>query len=204
MLGGLAGGLAGAFAMNMFGRVVVSARGGREADGAAPGRDRNGRGVQPPQAEHTVRDDATVRVGRAVYRAVTGREPRGADESWLGSAAHYAFSGAAGAAYGILAQRVPLIRAGRGTLYATLVWIAADEIAMPVLRLSRGPRQLPFGVHAYALVGHWVYGFTLDAVSHLGRCWSQHDEPSNGRRAARASPVRDGQLRSPLSCRVRS
>jgi putative membrane protein len=164
LLIGIAGGLAGAVAMNVFGRIVVGARGGREATGAAPGADRSGRGVQPPQAEHDASDDATVRVGRRVYRAVTRREPRRVAEMWLGSAAHYAFSGVVGAAYGILSGRVPVIRAGRGTLYGTLVWIAADEIAMPALRLSRGPRQLPWGVHAYALAGHWVFASTLDAV----------------------------------------
>lgn len=151
--------------MNVFGRIVVSVRGGREATGAAAGADRRGRGVQPPQAEHEASDDATARVGRAVYRAVTGREPRRVDEAWLGSAAHYAFSGAVGAAYGVMRERVPMIRAGCGTLYGTLVWIAADEIAMPALRLSRGPRQLSFGVHAYALAGHWVFAVALDSVA---------------------------------------
>lgn len=36
---------------------------------------------------------------------------------------------------------------------------------MPALRLSRGPRQLSFGVHAYALAGDWVFGVTLDSAA---------------------------------------
>jgi hypothetical protein len=34
--------------------------------------------------------------------------------------------------------------------------------------LSRGPRQLTAGMHAYSLLGHWVYGATLESVRRLG------------------------------------
>lgn len=165
---GFAGGLLGAFAMNTFGRAVLASRNGREAAGAAPGADRLGRGVQPPQAEGLAEDDATVRVGTLAYRAVTGSEPSGAARPWLGTAAHYAFAATVGACYALMKERIPLMRAGYGTLYGTAVWIVADETIMPALRLSRGPRQLPAGVHAYALAGHWVYGLTVDFVTRYG------------------------------------
>jgi uncharacterized membrane protein YagU involved in acid resistance len=164
---GIAGGLLGAFTMNTFGRAVLAAGNGREADGAAPGMDRVGRGVQPPQAEALAEDDATVRVGTMAYRAVTGSEPDSDARPWLGSAAHYGFAATVGACYALMRERMPLMRAGYGTLYGTAVWIVADETIMPALRLSRGPRQLPAGVHAYALAGHWVYGLTLEFVSRL-------------------------------------
>jgi hypothetical protein len=45
-----------------------------------------------------------------------------------------------------------------------LVWAAADEGAMPALGLSRGPRELPWSVHAYALLGHCVFGATLETT----------------------------------------
>src|SRR4051794_1142697 len=69
---GIAGGLLASVAMNVFARALTAAR-GREADGAAPGADRHGRGVQPPQAEGAAEDDAAVRAGATAYRAVTGR-----------------------------------------------------------------------------------------------------------------------------------
>ena len=161
---GFAGGLLAAFAMNLFARAVSSAGCGREAPGAAPGQDRVGRGVQPPQADGTADDDATVRVGMVAYRALTGSAPRRATRSWLGTAVHYAFGGTVGACYAIMAKRLPIIRAGHGTAYAAAVWIVADEAIMPLLNLSRGPRQLPAGVHLYALAGHWAYGLTLESV----------------------------------------
>ncbi len=161
---GLAGGLLGALAMNLFARAVVNTGNGREADGAAPGGDRAGRGAQPPQAEGHAGDDAAVRVGTAAYRAVTGDEPAREARPWLGSAAHYGFGAGAGMCYALFAGRAPVIRAGFGTLYGTLVWAFADEGVVPALGLSRGPRQLPAGVHLYSLCGHWVYGATLHAV----------------------------------------
>ena len=104
---GFAGGLLGAVAMNLFSRAVSAARNGREATGAAPGYDRVGRGVQPPQADGAAEDDATVRVGTAAYRAVTGSAPDRATRSWLGTSMHYAFGGTAGACYAVIAQRLP-------------------------------------------------------------------------------------------------
>jgi uncharacterized membrane protein YagU involved in acid resistance len=56
------------------------------------------------------------------------------------------------------------MRLARGAAYGTAVWILADEIVIPFLGLSRGPRELPLGVHAYSLGGHLVYGLTLDAA----------------------------------------
>ena len=161
---GFAGGLLGAFAMNLFARAVSAASDGHEATGAAPGTDRTRRGVQPAQAEGVAEDDATVRVGTLAYRALTGSEPPLAMRSWLGTAAHYAFSGTVGACYAAMAERAPIIRAGHGAAYGTAVWIVADEMMMPVLGLSRGPRQLSAGVHAYALAGHWVWGLTLESA----------------------------------------
>jgi hypothetical protein len=39
---------------------------------------------------------------------------------------------------------------------------------VPALGLSRGPRELPLGVHAFSIVGHALYGATLEAVSRRG------------------------------------
>lgn len=165
---GLAGGIAASFAMNQFARMVTAGSTRREAEGAAPGGDRVGRGVQPPQAEGTADDDATVRSGSIAYRAIAGREPDTETRRRLGSGAHYAFGAAVGLAYGLLGARVPSLRAGYGTAYGTLVWAIADEGVMPALGLSRGPRRLPPGVHAYALLGHLVYGAVLESFVRLG------------------------------------
>src|SRR3954467_14154131 len=67
---GLTGGVLGSLAMNVYSRVVRSANDGAEGRGTAPGSERDGRGMQPAQAEGRAEQDAAVRVGAAAYRTV--------------------------------------------------------------------------------------------------------------------------------------
>jgi hypothetical protein len=150
--------------MNMFGRAM-NAVNGREAEGAAPGADRHGRGAQPPQAVGRAEDDAAVRTGSMAYRGLTGEEPDRDTRRRLGVAAHYAFGAATGALYGLAPTRHSAVRAGYGTLYGTLIWAIADEGLLPAMGLSRGPRSLPAAVVLYSLAAHLVYGATLECVT---------------------------------------
>ena len=150
--------------MNAFSHFVRALNNGREARGAAPGADRSGRGMQPPQAVANAAEDASVRSTSAVYEAVTGHPPDRSLKPWLGSAGHYLFGAGAGLIYGVLAPRSAAIRAGFGTVYGSAVWAVADEGIIPALGLSRGPMQQPAGVQLYALAGHWVFGATLESV----------------------------------------
>jgi uncharacterized membrane protein YagU involved in acid resistance len=155
--------------MNTFTRVVSAITHGREAKAVAPGSDRVGRGMQPPQAQTSADDDAAVRSASAIYHATTGRIPNRQLRLRLGTMAHYAFSAGLGAAYVLMADRFPVVRQGRGTLYGGLVWGIADEGMMPALDLSRGPRQLSAGMHAYSLLGHAVYGAALECATEFAR-----------------------------------
>ena len=161
---GLVGGLVGSFAMNLFARTAAAVGGGREAPGSAPGADRFGRGVQPPQSVTTADQDATVKAGTTLYEAVSTSQPEYETQQWLGTAAHFAFGGGAGLVYGLLSARAPALTKGYGTFYGALVWAVADEGVIPALGLSRRPGDLRPAVHAYALLGHFVYGVTLEAV----------------------------------------
>jgi hypothetical protein len=164
---GLTGGVLGSLAMNVYSRVVRSANDGAEASGTAPGSDRDGRGMQPAQAEGRAEQDAAVRVGAAAYRTVVRREPDTATERRLGTLAHYAFGASAGAIYAVASDNLPALRKGFGSFYGSLVWAIADEGVVPALGLSRSPRELPVSVHAYSLSGHCIYGMTLECVRRL-------------------------------------
>src|SRR3954469_21648117 len=120
LLAGVAGGLIAGWTMNMFGRAAAAIGGGPEAPGGAPGGGRVGpgvapggdgfgRGAHPPQALNTADCDATVLVGTAVYRTVAGRDPNRHVQPWIGSAMHYAFSAAVGAAYVLAVRRAPAL-----------------------------------------------------------------------------------------------
>jgi uncharacterized membrane protein YagU involved in acid resistance len=179
---GAAGGVLGARAMNLYAHGVRSINHGREAAGAAPGTDRDGRGMQPPQAQHRADQDAAVRIAAAAYRAVSGHHPSRAAQLSIGSAVHYGFGAATGIFYVVASDRVPGLRRCFGTLYGSLVWAIADEGVMSALGLSRGPRELPMGVHAYALCGHWIYGATLEGVRRLGRRMEPAFQAAGGER----------------------
>src|SRR5207248_211947 len=95
-----------------------------------------------------------------------------------GSAVHYAFGTLVGAAYGALAEAVPLSSRAYGTLYGAAVWLAADEIAVPALGLGERPTRTPPIAHVKALASHLVYGLTTD----LTRRTIQRAAGSNGNR----------------------
>jgi uncharacterized membrane protein YagU involved in acid resistance len=174
--------------MDLFARIARANNGGKEVPGAAPGRDRSGRGMQPPQADGNAANDAAVRSGSAAYEVVTGHPPDPRVKPWLGSAAHYLFGASAGLVYGLLAPRVPSMRSAFGTGYGTLVWAIADEGVIPALGLSRNPRQIPADVHLYALAGHWVYGATLESFRRAAV--PSASQRSEGGNAAASSPGR--------------
>src|SRR3954468_4975822 len=172
---GLAGGVFGAFAMNVYARTARVFNEGREVPGAAAGSDRDGRGVQPPQAQARAENDAATRVGTAAYEAVIRHEPDRTTQHRLGSAVHYAFGAAAGTIYALASEELPMLRKGFGSFYGTLVWAIADEGFIPALGLSREPRDIPADVHAYALSGHCVYGAALECVRRLGtHVWKRY------------------------------
>jgi putative membrane protein len=96
---------------------------------------------------------------RAIDRELTRDE--------LGVAApllHYTFGASMGALYGGLAETgddVPLMS---GAGFGTAVWVAADEVAMPLLGLSKRKGGLPLEAHAQSFAAHVVYGLTTEIV----------------------------------------
>jgi len=69
---------------------------------------------------------------------------------------HYLFGAAVGAIYGAYAERRQAHRSGAA--FGTTVWLAADEIAMPLLALSDSTARRPVEMHLQSLVAHLVYG----------------------------------------------
>jgi len=180
---GLLGGLAGAWAMNQVSPVLDKLRevapqltgdsdrerprsvnppdesAGQPHGGAARGRHDNG-GSDGDRAS----ESSTVKVARTVSRTLAGRDLRPGTEAAAGNAVHFAFGGALATAYGVLAEILPEITAGRGLLWGLVVWAVADEAALPLIGLSGPPVRYPLSTHALALTGHCVYGVTTEVV----------------------------------------
>ncbi|HEX2437348.1 MAG TPA: DUF1440 domain-containing protein [Methylomirabilota bacterium] len=190
-LAGLLGGLAGAWAMNQVSPVLgklgelapqlagstprdVERRGATEharpelshgehgeplprVTAPAPGANGDAPGGRESES-------STVKVARTVSRTIAGRDLRPGTEAAAGNAVHFAFGGALATAYGMLAEILPEITAGRGLLWGLVVWAVADEAALPLVGLSGPPGRYPLSTHALALTGHCVFGVTTEVV----------------------------------------
>ena len=79
---------------------------------------------------------------------------------------HFAFGTLMGGLYGWLAEILPLVTLAGGTAFGTVLWLGADELAVPALGLMNPPARNPSPMHAAAWSVHLVYG----AVLEVGRC----------------------------------
>ena len=157
-LAGLAGGLAGTWAMNHFQRWWSQAVHGAEPVSAA--------------GRHDARDWQELAEGRnaneiaaqTIAKHTRGR-PLDQRELEVGATTlHFAFGGAMGALYGALWEVSPATRQMGGAAFGTAVWAAADEVAVPLLGLSRPTTEQPPERHAHAFAAHIVYGVSTEIV----------------------------------------
>jgi uncharacterized membrane protein YagU involved in acid resistance len=152
LVAGLAGGLLASWLMERFqGAVPPETFAGLLGEG----REEEGDGDEEP---------ATVKAAEALSEGVLDHRLTKREKAWAGPAVHYAFGGAAGAAYGVLAEYAPGVTAGLGLPFGAAFWLAADEAAVPALGLSGAPWAYPPSVHAYALASHLVYGLAAEGV----------------------------------------
>ena len=158
VLAGLAGGLAASYAMNQFQNLWLKMANSR-----------NGGQRRPEPLEPDESAPATVKLGSAVVESITHEPPSREVKKSLGPAVHYIFGTGVGALYGIASEYKPAARAGFGTGYGTAVFVAADEIGVPLMGLSKLPAEVPLGQHLYAWVSHVVYGAALEGVRRLTR-----------------------------------
>ncbi len=151
---GALGGLVGSFAMNQF-QALLSAASNAGSD------------QQQEKQPSSQADDATVKTARAISRKLLHHELTQEEKKWAGPVAHYTFGTLLGAFYGLLAETVPLARAGAGTAYGAAVWLTADEISVPAFGLSQSAGNAPLSSHAGALAAHLVFGVATAATREL-------------------------------------
>jgi len=112
-------------------------------------------------------DNATTKVADAVAKA-GGKNLSPDQKKTGGTVVHYAFGTLMGAAYGV-AMELGSRRIRRNTVLSGLgfgaaVFAGADEVAVPALRLSQPPSEVPTAEHLYGFASHLVYGTTAAAV----------------------------------------
>jgi hypothetical protein len=175
ILAGLLAGLAGTLAMNYAQRLWT------QAAGEEP----------PPSAggKHDARDwqereegrNANELAAQAIAITVASRPLTGDTLAVAAPLVHYAFGAAVGAIYGAFVGDDRRYLLARGAAFGATVWLLADEVAMPVLRLSRPTTERALEKHLQSLASHLVFGTVVE----LARAHTIRSAGPRGQRAGR-------------------
>jgi len=109
-------------------------------------------------------EPATVKAANAISLRTWGRSLSEASQPIAAEAVHYAVGAVSGGIYGGLAEMVPTLEVGEGLSFGAGLWLIADEITVPALKLSKPPTAFPVSKHIYALASHLVYGWVTEQV----------------------------------------
>jgi hypothetical protein len=167
LITGVIAGLAAAAVMNLFQRACSRMLLGYEESHGAQSVQK---GTPPHGAarmleEHGAEDasdDSAERLAQTISVGVFDTELTKDQKRKAGTALHYGYGASMGAVYGAAAEYLPAATTGAGIPYGALIWVGADEVAVPALGLSKPATEYPLSIHATALASHLVYGLTLE------------------------------------------
>lgn len=162
LVAGLAGGLVASWTMNQFQAAWTRIQEGTEKPHGAQSMQPSEGSSGDQSQDAGDQDDATVKTAKIISREVLGHELQESEKKSAGAAVHYAFGTVTGGLYGALAEVTPQVTSGAGVPFGAAFWLLADEISVPLLGLSKGPKEYPVSTHAYALASHLVYGATAE------------------------------------------
>jgi uncharacterized membrane protein YagU involved in acid resistance len=80
---------------------------------------------------------------------------------------HKTFGLLGGIGYLALRRRFPKIGAAYGLPFGTAFFLLVDEILVPALRLTPGPRAFSWKVHGRGAVSHIAYGVAAERAAKL-------------------------------------
>jgi putative membrane protein len=154
-LAGIAGGLIASWMMNEF--------------MAGPGKklEESVQEYEPAQKQqkNTEEDDSTMKAADAIVEITTGGRHLSYEGMKKGGPiVHYAFGALMGGLYGCLAEYSKTSRAGLGTIFGSLLFLAGDLIAVPAFHLSEPPMEQPASALIKPFAAHLVYGSTTELV----------------------------------------
>jgi hypothetical protein len=170
LVAGCIGGIVASWAMNQFQALLSEPSKSDEESRDKKSTRQQGKSKQKKQeAEESGKEDATVKAATAVSEGVFDHKLTKSEKETAGPAVHYAMGMATGAIYGAMAEIIPPVTMGAGLPFGTVVWLIADEVAVPALGLSKPPNKVPISKHAYALASHFVYGLATEFMRRVVR-----------------------------------
>lgn len=105
---------------------------------------------------------AIERLARAAGRRLTDEQVT----VW-GWRLHKAFGLLGGVGYLGLRRAFPRLRRGCGLAFGAAFFLIGDELMMPLLRLTPGPRAFSWKVHARGAAAHLAYGVAAEGAARL-------------------------------------
>jgi uncharacterized membrane protein YagU involved in acid resistance len=126
---------------------------------------RHRRNATPNDMDATLSDKpASIKVAENIAHAVAGDELDEQQREVGGTIVHYTFGATMGALYGAATEWQPATAAMAGLPFGIAVWVAADEIGLPVSGLSKKPTEYPASRHLSSFGSHLVFGLTTEVV----------------------------------------
>jgi hypothetical protein len=161
VLVGLASGLIASWTMNQFQAALSKAS--KLAEGQSSQDESKAESEASNQIEEES-EDATMKAANRLSEIVLNKQLSKQEKKMAGPVVHYAFGSAMGALYGVAAEVYPNVTRGFGTAFGAALFAIADELAVPVLGLSKESKDVPLSSHASALFAHLTYGAATEGV----------------------------------------
>ena len=168
---GAISGLAATYLMDQFLGLVSSGQKALEkqekiAAGESPWTIAHEQALAEEEAAH--HEGSTEAIARKISEAA-GQHLLPDQKKTAGQAVHFTFGTLMGITYAVAAEQVPEVATGGGFAYGTLLFLGADEIAVPALKLSSPASLTPPADHLRYWAAHVVYGSSLELVRKLLR-----------------------------------
>lgn len=112
--------------------------------------------------------DSTELVARKIAK-VAGTSIPPEKSKCAGMAVHYTFGTLMGVVYAATAEWLPEVTTGSGTAFGTLLFLGADEVAVPAFHLAPPPTEAPISDQVQHWAAHVVYGGTLELARNILR-----------------------------------
>ncbi len=114
-------------------------------------------------------EPANVKTAETISENFSDHKLKKSEKEPAGVAVHYAMGVTSGLIYGIASEIAPITTAGSGIPFGAAVWLIADDVVVPALRLAKPATEYTLSTHAYGLSSHLVYGLTTDIVRRMVR-----------------------------------
>jgi hypothetical protein len=170
---GILGGAAGLTSMALYWRYVAPrleeavghhAAGEEESEPESPPGPLDD--VSIPGQLYEGEESSTAALGRLIYTGMTGRPPRAKEtRNMLSELVHWGYGMLQGGLYGACRAAARGLDLEGGVVYAGLLWLIGDELAVPLLGLQGGPTSASPVDHLNRLGAHVSYGLATAAVT---------------------------------------